>query len=130
MLHKLILYLRKNDNMINELIQDAQMDSNYESDWIPIFQEEISGIRKKTTAQSLQILWYGVEGNLDGTIELYATNDMITASLGATIIINSTSNINNSQMFLINPLFNYIKIKYTANNITAGTLNATIYSTF
>jgi hypothetical protein len=116
--------------MINEIIQDAQMDSNYESDWFPIFQDEINGIRKRTIAQSLQLLWYGVEGTLDGTIELLASNDMEAASLGATVVVNSTSNIDNSQMFLINPLFNYIKIKYTANNITAGILNATIFSTY
>jgi hypothetical protein len=116
--------------MINEIIQNAQMGSNYESEWIPIVQEEIYGIRKKSSAESLQLLWYNVEGTLDGIIELYASNDMSSPSLGATVAVNSTSNMNNSQMFLINPLFNYIKVKYTANNISSGILNVTMFSSY
>jgi hypothetical protein len=113
--------------MINEFIRDLPMDSDYESEWIPVFQEEISGYRKSAIAQSVQITWNNADGLLDGRIDIIASNNMVSSSVGTSLFVTSVSNISNSEMLVLNPLFLYIKIKYTANNITNGYLSANIF---
>jgi hypothetical protein len=108
--------------MINEIIKDMPMDSNYESEWIPL-EIKLFDNKGKRRANSLQIAWDNVIGTLDGTIEVYARSDVVSGALGRMININSASNLSDSELLILYPALESIKFIYNANGITGGTLN-------
>ena len=112
---------------MNSLIfKDMPMHSNAESKWIPVRTERVSGHIIKSEALSLQISWHSVEGTPDGEITIGCSNDLNSLAAGTTINVNSYSNLDDPELLIINPSFKYLKLKYTANSITGGVLNAVI----
>jgi len=112
--------------MISEVIKNHDMSLNLETYWIPLRQEEIMGQRKVMDAVSIQIIWDSVVGTLDGLIELYVTNELNSRSLLGSQIVNSISNRNNSVLINLSLSYEYLKIKYSKNNILSGRLNVII----
>ncbi|MBI5325029.1 MAG: hypothetical protein HZB41_07140 [Ignavibacteriae bacterium] len=110
--------------MISEIIKNCLMNSNFETEWFPIqYELPNDGIK---SASSVQVSWKDVTGTLDGTIEIIASVDQVMESIGCTLNINSDYNVSDSEMFLLYPSFNYIKLKFTKNGITGGMMNAVI----
>jgi len=113
--------------MTQEIIRNHNMGLDYETEWIPVQLYEINNFGKNAMAESLQISWQNVLGTLNGEIELYISNDQYGQSLGNTYAINTNSNINDCEFIVLSHIhFNYIKIKYSKNNITSGLLNANL----
>ena len=97
--------------MIAEIIKDLPMDGDFESDWIPLEIKPFDNKEKKR-ANSMQISWDGVSGTLDGTIEIYAKSDVVSGALGKVISINSASNLSDSELLILYPALEFIKINY------------------
>jgi len=106
-----------------EFIKNHAMANNLETHWIPIVMNTISQ-KRISKASSLQIYWNNVLGTLNGFINLYMTNDFKTKSLVATYNINTISNKLNSILIELNPIYGFIKLEYSKNQIMAGQLNA------
>ncbi len=113
--------------MTSEIIRQQPMASDFETEWISIFLDPISNFGNKAIASSLQIIWDSAAGTLNGTIELQATDDLNNSTIGMTIVISTNSNSTDAELLLLNPAFKFIKIKYTANGITAGKLDAVMF---
>ena len=102
------------------------MDEDYESEWTPIYLEKMYGYNKLATAISIQVAWYDVAGNFDGKIHVLCSNDLVNAANGMEINVSSASNLNDPHLIIMYPAFQYLKLKYVANAITEGVLNAII----
>ena len=111
--------------MISEIIRNRMMNVDFETEWFPVRLDPFNG-DMKSSAVSIQISWKDVTGTLDGTIEVLASNDQLMESIGTSININSENNESDSEMFVLYPSFNFIKLKYTKNGITGGKMNAVI----
>jgi hypothetical protein len=96
-----------------EIIKDEPLVQNWTS------QLHINGRQ----ANSLQVVWENVTGITDGIINIYVSNDFRASSLAYSITINSESNLDDALMLILTAPFNYMKINYVKNNITAGKLN-------
>lgn len=113
--------------MIQEIIKDHNMDDDLETDWMPVFIDEISNFGKKARAESLELYWKDVTGVLDGEIQIFISNGQGGKALGNTYFIEEPSNIEDCEFIVLDHInFKYLKIKYIKNNITGGTLNAVI----
>jgi hypothetical protein len=100
------------------------MNVDFETEWFPIqYDSPNDGIK---SASSIQVSWKNVEGTLNGIVEVIASDDQVMESIGCTLYINSDFNETDSEMLLLYPSFNFIKLKYTKNGITGGTMNAVI----
>ncbi len=113
--------------MTSEIIRQQSMDSDFVTEWIPIILDPINNFGSKAIASSLQIIWDSVTGTLNGAIELQATDDLDNTTIGMTIGIATNSNSTDTELILLNPAFKFIKIKYTANGITGGKLDAVLW---
>lgn len=109
-----------------EIICNVSMDSDIESDWFPLKSERTGSVNSSRVGTSLQVTWDNISGITDGIIEVLSSNDAVSQVIGYTININSSSNIEDSEMLLLQPGFNFIKLKYHKNNIQGGTLNAVL----
>jgi len=112
--------------MIIEIAKDVDMSSDYDSGWYELEIPQNSVFGKKLKAESLQIIWESTSGTFNGTIDIYATNDINSNAIGKTIAVNKASNLSDAEMFILYPSFEYLKIFYKHNGITGGILNAVI----
>jgi hypothetical protein len=112
--------------MIAEILKNKTMNDNFETGWFPAKLDPISNMGKVGIASSLQISWTDVTGTLDGIIEIYASNDISSKSLGRSINVNSGTNEIDSEMLLFYGNFNYLKIKFIKNGISSGKMTAII----
>lgn len=110
--------------MILGLLKDTPMSSDVESQWIPVEYSVPGNKNTKYRANAIQIVWRNVSGTLNGTITIYAANDIATMSKGKVISVASETNESDSHLFIIVPAFEFIKIKYEKNGITGGRLSA------
>ena len=110
--------------MISEIIKNLDMSNNYESGWLPIQIEAIGSIEGPMEAVSIQIYWDAVIGVLNGTIDIYQTNDLNSRNLLTSYNVNSISNKTNSILLEIAPIACFMKVVYTKNGIVGGRLNA------
>ncbi len=101
------------------------MNADFTTEWFPVQFDTFNGAMK-SSAVSLQVSWKAVTGTLNGKIEVIASDDQVMESIGTTTNINSVNNESDSEMFVMYPSFNFIKMKYTKNGITGGTMNAVI----
>lgn len=101
------------------------MNVDFETEWFSVRLDPFNG-EMKSSAVSIQINWKDVTGALNGTIDVIASDDQVMESMGTTVNINSENNESDSEMFVLYPSFNFIKLKYTKNGISGGTLNAVI----
>lgn len=100
-----------------ELTHNKRLDVDWTIPTIPLF-------HKNKQACSLQIIWNDVAGGFDGQITIYISNANDAFYNAKTIEVNGVDNINDSELFILDLPFNYMKIEYTANNNTAGKLTA------
>ena len=113
--------------MLNEIMKDMPMSRNCESDWYSFVQDSYKSKQNKAIAGSMQIIWAGAAGNLDGKLQIIVSNDGLSSSVAYEFEINSVTNINDCLLVLLMPNFRFYKLKYIANNINAGILNAFVY---
>ena len=113
--------------MISEIIKDHGMSADFETKWIPVKYEHIPKFREEKYANSLAVSWDGVTGTLDGYIEIMASNSVTGQTYAERLNILSASNLTDVYLYILNPMFKFIKLKYHANNILSGTLNASIF---
>ena len=107
-----------------EIISAHPMQNELVTDPVPL------RIKRNTAhifvAASMQFIWKAVEGIADAKIEIFASIDENSESLGRSINIECTDNTQDAEMFIINPMFDFIRIKYTPNSVTAGELSCFI----
>lgn len=108
------------------IFKDVSMEGDFESNWTAAFLEKIYGYKKQCKAISVQIVWNGIDGIANGKILVLCSNDLIHSAIGMEINIASDSNLNDPELIIIDPLFKYLKLKYIANSISDGVLNAII----
>ena len=111
--------------MNSHIMKDIDMSSDYESDWISI-NTKSPGSKFRNKADSLQLIWTGATGTLDGELQVKATNDINSGAVGRTFIIDTADNSDDSELIILYPYFKHIKLIYTSNNISGGTLNAVL----
>ena len=111
--------------MTSEIIRNRNMNTDFETEWFPIQFDPFNN-EMKAVASSVQVSWKDVTGTLNGSVEVIASNDQVMNSIGCTLNINSGFNETDSEMLILYPSFNYIKLKFTKNGITGGTMNAVI----
>ncbi len=102
------------------------MNNDLDTGWIPVFSQYPSTIDEPKQLNSIQIYWQDVSGNFDGEIEILASSNPDTSSIGSKIIVNSVSNINDSYLLVVNPSFEYLRFIYRKNNILNGLLSITL----
>ena len=77
----------------------------------------------------LDIAWEGVTGTLNGTVAIYTSNFPISDNrwcLCQTYTVTA-SNLTDTEQFVIDYPMKYVKVVYTPNNVSTGTLNVMIY---
>jgi len=97
------------------------MSNNIESPWIPMQMHNFNNT--KSELSSIQIFWDNVTGNLNGFVNILVTNNIAAKSILLTYSINSSSNKNNSIIVAVEPIYTFVKIYYTKNQINSGQLN-------
>lgn len=113
--------------MISEVLKNAPMSENCETIWFPMRMKRV-GAKRSSSATSLQILWTGATGTLNGKLKIYASNNSQTATLAHEISINTASNADDALLLVFfTSDFEGIKIKYERNDISGGELNAAIF---
>lgn len=114
-------------------VKDEDMASDYNSGWLKV-QNTAARVSGKVL---LGISWHGVTGTLDGVINIKLSNDPsatkqedlvedATYAPSGDITVDSASNLTNILAIGLTQPFEYMKIIYTKNNITAGTLRVTV----
>lgn len=112
--------------MIGEIIKNHPMDNDLDTGWIPVFSQYPSITNEQKLINSIQIYWLDVSGILDGEIEIFASSNPDTSSLGSKIQVNTPSNIDDSYLLLVHPSFEYLRFIYRKNNINSGRLYITL----
>lgn len=107
--------------MISHIIKDTSMGDDFETQWQSFTLEHPN---EKLSAVGLQIVWQNAIGELTGTIKLLATIVPSAETVIQTVAVNSASNLTNSVLIELNPVYTYLKLRFTANGITNGLLNA------
>ncbi len=103
------------------IIKNHHMGNDIESAWIPMQMNNFNNSKSEIT--SLQIIWDNVTGTLNGFINIFVTNNINFKSLLVTYNINTNSNKNSAVIIEINPIYSFLKINYSKNQITSGQLN-------
>ncbi len=112
--------------MIKYMCKNAPMSNSFVSNWFETSDNNISG-KSKYTAISIQLSWQDISGTPNGIISLEFSNDRISFTQGAVYNVNNTDNRSNSEIALINNISKACRIRFTANDITDGKLNAVLY---
>ena len=114
--------------MILEFVKNISMANDFQSNWIDMQINNNYSLNdcNLIEAVSLQIFWDSVVGVLNGYIEIFSTNTINSKAFTATYNINTASNIDNSILVELNPIFKSIKLVYHKNGISDGRLNAII----
>ncbi len=112
--------------MNSEIVKNHNMANSLETYWIPLSIEAIGRGSKQLAVSSIQIIWDGVTGTLNGSIELFVTNEQQSRSLSATHNVNSATNRDDSILEELSASFSYLKFIFTRNGITGGKLNAIV----
>lgn len=108
-----------------EFVKNHFMANNLETHWMPIVMKTMLD-KNSTKATSLQIFWDKANGIMNGFINIYITNDFQSKTLLVTYNVNSISNKSNSILLELNPVYSFIKLEYSKNQIVDGLLNATL----
>jgi hypothetical protein len=114
---------KRGEEMISEIIKNYNMANDHETYWVQLHLDGITYNRKMLHAVSIQIIWDGVTGTLNGIVEVYQTNDQESRSLISSYNVNSSSNKNNSVLDVLSSVSGYMKVKYISNGITGGSLS-------
>jgi hypothetical protein len=112
--------------MTYEIIQNHDMSRDIETDWIQLIINNIKGVRKKAEALSLHICWDLVSSNPNGNIKVLLSNDQTSFTIAKTINVSTQSSIEDSHLIVIYPVFKYLKLIYTKNSISNGTLYSSL----
>lgn len=112
--------------MIIEIFKEQDMSDDIESGWTPLIIEH-SIHNSKKFATSLQLSWKELQGSRDSVIEILTTNSTNAQPFSDTFYIPNDTNDSGGVLFVIPNYFKYIKIKFTANNLTAGLLDAVLF---
>lgn len=101
--------------MISNLLTDKTLASNFD------LTLETVNIQVQVGAL-LQFAWHSVTGTTDGILEVFIVNGELATKISE-IDIASTSNLTDCYAIQLNYIFESIRLKYTKNNITGGTLS-------
>lgn len=112
--------------MTRYMCKSASMAESFVSKWFVTADRDISG-KNKYVAVSLQLSWFDVGGVPDGLVSLEFSNNRESFSSGAEISVDNTDNRNNAEIAILNSVSKYCRIRYTANNISSGKLDAVLY---
>lgn len=104
--------------MIYEVISAGDMGNSIESESISIISKyNGSG---KYIASAIQIIWSNYSAVGESKIQLLASVNNEHFSIGNELQIAQSDNTSDPEMLIINPAFNYFKIKYIADNVISG----------
>jgi len=103
------------------LIKNGNMNASIDTGW-----KQLHSGKERPSLYSIQTEWKSVTGTLDGTISIYKSNSYEatkTATLMKQYTVSSASNATDCEDLVINSPIEFVKVVYTKNNISAGTLN-------
>ena len=111
--------------MVAEIISNAGLSDDFETEWFSlIYQNNPFG--NPETAETIQLNWSAVSGTLNGTLQLYLTNDLNIRTLAKTITISNSDNTQDAELLILYGSYQYFKINYINNGITDGFLSVFI----
>ncbi len=113
--------------MTVELFRNAPMGNDVESLWTPALLRKTAFGSVDSVVRGTQIFWEGASGTLDGTIEIWGTNDFRARSLVARFDVSETSNLDSAILAEMPGTFEFFKARYASNQITGGYLSAVAY---
>lgn len=102
------------------------MANDFETNWLPLRMEGAQTFGGAREAASLQIYWSEADGTLDGTIDVYLTNDQNGKSLAGSYTVDCAENKDDAILIELSQSCEYLKILYTKNGVTDGYLNAVL----
>ncbi|MFW5701558.1 MAG: hypothetical protein ACOCX7_01280 [Bacteroidota bacterium] len=111
--------------MISEIIKQAPMAADFETDWTVIALQGVSSYQE-AVATSVQRSWSGAAGDLDGTVEIFATNDLALPPISEVYDV-ARSDADGTLIVFLYPLFKYLKIKYHHNGNSGGYISAVLF---
>lgn len=106
--------------MIYEIISSHLMVNSTESEPISVYSKHNGA--GKYIASAIQIIWKNYQSTGESKIQLLASVNNEFFSIGNEIIITQSDNSSDAEMLIINPTFNYFKIKYIADSTESGEL--------
>ena len=113
--------------MTAEIFRNIPMETDRESDWIPLMINNYGGRSNALAGRSLQVNWEQAAGTLNGSIEILAGSSRESGASGLTFAVDTESNDNDSELIFIEPAFEFIKLVYTSGGISSGRLSAVLY---
>lgn len=110
--------------MTVQLLNDYDMSTNYESDYLAVSNLPYPG--RTYNISGIQISWKNVTGSRNGILKLMASYDKEANSFLKSFIIDCESNLNDALFVVCLPYFEYLKIEYEKNEIISGLLSIAI----
>jgi hypothetical protein len=111
--------------MTINLINGTAMSGNIDTGW-----KQLHSGKERPSVYSLQIEWKSVTGTLDGTVKVYKSNSYAASNkpttLMATYNVTTATNATDCEDLVIEAPMEFIKVVYTKNNVTNGTLTAVL----
>jgi|GEM_PF-2900941 len=109
-----------------KVLKNVSLQNFIESKWINLNVEKLSSNSVRMKARSIQIIWQDLIAGYDGVLKLYMSNELNAKSLERTINVNSASNINNTELFILESEFRLLKFEYIKNSNVGGSLDVSI----
>lgn len=109
--------------MLFEILKNWNMSRRWESNWLPFRYSESESDWRQQNACSIEFAWQNADGNLNGKINLYVSNNQKTYKLLKSFDVASATNESDSLFIsLYYPSFEFFKIIFEPYGITSGQL--------
>ncbi len=112
--------------MKQEILVNKSMASDFETEWLPVFSPRKNNI-PEVRIKSLEVNWGDACGALDGKLMILGSPDSEISAIGGSVFIDKITTYGDAWIFDFSRQINYIKLKYIANGVLGGTINASIY---
>ncbi len=116
--------------MLQNIIYQQDMASDFESDWVPIIAPS-NEARKRISSNAILFNWTDVNSeNFDGKITIIGAGESKLPAIGSEIIVNSSDNSDDCWFIKLSNYVSFLKIKYNKNSTISGKLTVIIEYSF
>jgi len=109
-----------------KVVKNASLSIFLESKWINLNIEKLSSNSIRLKARSVQIIWEDIISGFDGELKMYISNELNAKSFFKTIYVNSASNRDNTELFVLEAEFRLVKFEYDKKSNVGGNLNISV----
>lgn len=109
--------------MIYEVFSNINMGADFESDWLPVSINSTFNDLNEKTLNSIQLSWDNVTGVGDGSVVVVGANNIDSPPYQQTYSFYQEPGSSSSTVFVIHPIFSFLKVKYIKNNNQSGLLS-------